>query len=578
MRNSLCGSGLRDASLCHDCDGTRERGEMSFRYVSPPNWPPPPAGWVPPAGWQPPPQWPPAPTGWQFWVRDAVIGMASAPVPVLSAAVPVAIAAVAAGGPSTKVAEVPDKVSVFGARQKVRELTEELADLRRYMSELGALDVLELQNRREALSTEMAATQERMVSELAAHGERLQALTDRQVADSTQRLAALNDQIAAATDRLTELKSMVAVTEEAAILQEVGVYVYRHPLTDAAAYQAELKRLQDSTKAMTRVDGGAIESSSSWTVNGSAVQGRTMVREYSKLMLRAYNAEADNLVRALKPYKLATTVDRLDKVAATIERLGKTMSIRIAATYHQLRVKELELTADFLEKVAIEKEHEREEKVRLREERLAQAELQRERARLDTEQQHYVNALAALEAKNDPEGAERLRTRLADVNRAIGDVDYRAANIRAGYVYVISNVGSFGDSVIKVGMTRRLDPRVRVRELSDASVPFNFDVHALFFSPDAVGIEAKMHQLLAARRVNRVNHRREFFYATPAEARSHLLALTGEILEFTELPEAVEYQQSANERDSALGQSADRHQVTIDLESALSGEPATALN
>ena len=121
-------------------------------------------------------------------------------------------------------------------------------------------------------------------------------------------------------------------------------------------------------------------------------------------------------------------------------------------------------------------------------------------------------------------------------------MDYRVANIRAGYVYVISNVGSFGDSVIKVGMTRRQDPRDRVRELSDASVPFNFDVHALFFSADAVGIETKMHQLLADRRVNRVNRRREFFYATASEARAHLLALTGEMLEFTELPEAVEYQ------------------------------------
>jgi hypothetical protein len=120
------------------------------------------------------------------------------------------------------------------------------------------------------------------------------------------------------------------------------------------------------------------------------------------------------------------------------------------------------------------------------------------------------------------------------------------------------------------------DPRVRVRELSDASVPFNFDVHALFFSPDAVGIETKMHQLLAARRVNRVNHRREFFYATPSEARSHLLALTGEILEFTELPEALEYQQSENERESALGSPRGRHHVATDADSAAVVELSTA--
>jgi hypothetical protein len=417
----------------------------------------------------------------------------------------------------------------------------------------------------------------RTADELAAHNAQLVALTEQQATDGAQRLATLHTQITAATSRMAELAAVVAVTEEAAILQEVGVYAYRHPLTDAAAYQDELKRLQDAIKAMTRADGGAIEASTNWTVNGSAAQGRTMVRESSKLMLRAYNAEADNLVRALKPYKLATSIDRLDKVAKTIERLGKTMSIRIAAPYRQLRVKELELTADFLEKLAREKEREREEKVRLREERLAQAEFQRERARLDNEKQHYLNALAALEANNDVEGAERLRSQIEDVNRALADVDYRAANIRAGYVYVISNVGSFGTSVIKVGMTRRLDPRVRVRELSDASVPFNFDVRALFFSPDAVGIETKMHQLLASQRVNRVNHRREFFYATPSEARGHLLALTGEILEFTELPEALEYQQSENERESAPGNPTERHNMPAEPSSSPLVESAEAI-
>src|SRR5690606_20248593 len=127
---------------------------------------------------------------------------------------------------------------------------------------------------------------------------------------------------------------------------------------------------------------------------------------------------------------------------------------------------------------------------------------------------HYLNALEALVSKGDMEAAERLRTQVAEVERAISEVDYRAANIRAGYVYVISNIGSFGESLIKVGMTRRLDQMDRIRELSDASVPFNFDVHALFFSKDAVGIESAMHSRLANKRVNLVNHRREFFRAT----------------------------------------------------------------
>ena len=315
------------------------------------------------------------------------------------------------------------------------------------------------------------------------------------------------------------------------------------PLSDAAAYEKRLKAIQEQIKAMTRKDGGAVLAASGWTVNGSEAQGRTMIRDYSKLMLRAFNAEADNLVRKLKPYKMAAAVERLKKVSQIIERLGKTMQIRISPPYLALRVQELELTADFVQKQAEEKEAERAERQRLREERKAQLEMERERARLEKERQHYANALNTLIANGDDAGAERMREQLTDVDRAIEDVDYRTANIRAGYVYVISNIGSFGEQMVKVGMTRRLNPQDRVRELSDASVPFNFDTHALFFSKDAVGIETAMHERLSAVRVNLVNRRREFFRATPLEAKRHLMELAGELLEFQDVPEALEYRQ-----------------------------------
>jgi seryl-tRNA synthetase len=220
------------------------------------------------------------------------------------------------------------------------------------------------------------------------------------------------------------------------------------------------------------------------------------------------------------------------------------MQVRISTPYLQLRERELELTADFLQKQAEEKEAERQERERLREERMVQQEIERERARLDKERKHYENALKALIAQGEDAGAERLRAHLADVEKAIADVDYRAANIRAGYVYVISNIGSFGERMVKVGMTRRLDPMDRIRELSDASVPFNFDIHALLFSKDAVGIEQEMHQRLVAARVNVVNLRREFFRASPSEVKVHLAELAGELLEFHEEPEALEYRQS----------------------------------
>lgn len=134
-----------------------------------------------------------------------------------------------------------------------------------------------------------------------------------------------------------------------------------------------------------------------------------MVQDFSKLMLRAFNAEADTLVRSLKPYKVDSAIERLRKVEETIKRLGATMQIRISPAYYQFRIDELELTADFLQKQAKEKEIERQERERLREERKALQEIERERAKLEKEKQHYANALAALEAKGDDAGVNRLR-------------------------------------------------------------------------------------------------------------------------------------------------------------------------
>jgi hypothetical protein len=407
---------------------------------------------------------------------------------------------------------------------EVKVLRAQNETTRKQLETLGALPVVELEARRLQLETEIAAQAARLV---------------REHSDAAIALATVKKQY-------TETRRSIVETEDLALLQEVGVYKYRHPLTDAVAYEKQLATIDNDIKAMTKKDGGAVLAATGWTVNGSATEGRAMIRDYSKLMLRAFNAEADTLVRGLKPYKLDGALDRLKKVAETIERLGKTMQIRISASYCQLRARELELTADFLQKQAEEKEAERLARERLWEERKVQQEIERERDRLEKERQHYSNALEVVVAKGDEAAAARLREQLGEINQNMEKVDYRAANTRAGYVYLISNIGSFGEKMVKVGMTRRLDPMDRIRELSDASVPFNFDVHALFFSNDAVGIETAMRDRLANVRVNIVNRRREFFRVTPIEVKAHLSEFAGELLEFREIPEAIEYRQSLN--------------------------------
>ena len=181
------------------------------------------------------------------------------------------------------------------------------------------------------------------------------------------------------------------------------------------------------------------------------------------------------------------------------------MDMQVSPTYHALRTEEIELTLDFLMKVQEEKENAREERERLREERKAEQELAAERERLDKERAHFANALEALRESGDEAGIATLAEKIGVLDEAIAHNDYRRANIRAGYVYVISNEGAFGPNMVKIGLTRRLDPMDRVRELGDASVPFPFSVHALFFSEDAVTLENELHGTFAVNRVNHVN-------------------------------------------------------------------------
>lgn len=326
-------------------------------------------------------------------------------------------------------------------------------------------------------------------------------------------------------------------------LQEVGIYRYHHPLENAALYKERLAQLNAQTDEVVKA-GKAVLAADMFTFNGSLAKGRKMVADLSKLMLRAYNAEADNCVRSLRSGNINTATRRLEAAMTAIEKLGAIMEMRVNPEYHALRVAELQLTADYQMKVQEEREKAREERELLREQKRAEAELAAEKERLEKERAHYMNALEALRANGDHVAAEELANRLADIDKAIAANDYRIANIRAGYVYVISNIGAFGPNIVKIGMTRRLEPMDRVRELGDASVPFRYDMHAIHFSEDAVALEHELHKTFADRRVNLINERREFFFATPAEVREVLLEKTGGLLEYTETPEAPEYFQS----------------------------------
>jgi hypothetical protein len=358
------------------------------------------------------------------------------------------------------------------------------------------------------------------------------------------RIALLEAENAALRARLeavgTDAGDVIELDDER-ILQNVGIYRYHHPLENAVAYRERLDAISARIAEAIKAD-VAIEKSNMFTFDGSLAKGHSMTNDLAKLMLRAYNAEAENVVRALRHGNAVTARKRLDAARTAIAKLGKMMEMRISDRFHALRIEEIELTADFLIKKEEEREAARAERERLREERKVEQELIAARERLTKERSHLVTVIERLRAGGGSDA--ELERKLAEVDSAIVQNDYRAANIRAGYVYVISNRGAFGERVVKIGLTRRLDPLDRVNELGDASVPFRYDVHAIYFSEDAVRLESELHAHFASRRMNWVNSRREFFFATPREVRSILAEKLGNLLEFAEHAESTEYLQS----------------------------------
>ncbi|MFL0361243.1 DUF4041 domain-containing protein [Curtobacterium flaccumfaciens] len=435
------------------------------------------------------------------------------------------------------------------ARYRMREfddVDEYRAEQERQLAGLREQFEVEQSAGRELLVKEQADARERFAAEQAA--ERLKA--EQAVRSAEDRIRAAEEQAGEAQATLDELTAAIGarraelVDLTAAVeLQAVGLFDFENPAASSTELASKLEALRYRIKNAVR-DKRAVTTAPRFTFNNSEAQGRKFMTDMAKVLLRAYNAEAENAIKATRAGNLHVAQTRLSKAAEQIAKSGTMIDLRIEPSYHQMRLEEIALANEHLQTVQAEKERERERRAELREQQRAAAELQAEHDRLEKERQHYLSTLAALQANGDTEGAARVQARLEDVDRAITDVDYRAANVRAGYVYVISNVGAFGERMVKIGMTRRLKPMDRVIELGDASVPFRFDVHALFFADDAVGVETMLHQTFANHRVNKVNLRREFFYVTPAEVLDALKSHAVEVVEYTVEPAADEFRTS----------------------------------
>lgn len=411
----------------------------------------------------------------------------------------------------------PEKVTAFNAKKVATRLQVEnaaLADantrLQGLFEDLGALDAAEREVR--------MAKQREVETDLTNAVERLHGEKDR-------------------------LEGALIVTRDRLALEEFGLFDFEHPAEASATLATDLEALRSQIRQTNKI-GNAITAASNFMFNNSAAKGRTFVNQMSRILLRAYNAEAENAVKTVKAGNLASAQKRLSTAREQIAKQGTMIDLAVTDYYHRLRLQELELAARHLQALAAAKELERERRAELKEQKVLEAEIKREKERLEKERAHYLNSIQRLRDAGDVDAAQALQSELDRIDAEIAEADYRAANIRAGYVYVISNIGAFGEGVVKIGMTRRLDPMDRVRELGDASVPFIFDVHALFFSDDAVEVEAMLHREFAAHRLNKVNPRKEFFRAEPQAVLEALQQHNVAVLEFRTHPAAEDFRAS----------------------------------
>ena len=358
---------------------------------------------------------------------------------------------------------------------------------------------------------------------------------------------------------ISSKKGQIVTFDDAILVQEFGLYEPRFDFADSSQFKDRLRDCRSRQKeAVKRFNASA--KNTKWTVDGSNAKGRKMVGETARLLMRAYNGECDEIVRKVKYTNVSASLSQVGKSADSINKLGTVLGISVPNEYVSLKREEVQLAFEFAEQKQREKEEMREAREQEREAAKLAKEIAEKRKTLERERAKYRSAYedvtkrlesATGDEKSDLEQkAQELSEKLGDVDKAVKDVDYREANQRAGFVYVISNVGSFGQDVYKIGMTRRLEPMDRINELGDASVPFNFDVHALIFCDDAPALEAALHRKFDSRKVNLVNQRREFFRVTLPEIEEVVKENYDKTVEFVEVPDAEQYRVSEKMRET----------------------------
>lgn len=403
-------------------------------------------------------------------------------------------------------------------------------------------------------------------------------------------IEAAEAKLAKAQEQLERVRKQILVAEDTIELEEFALYSPKYQFTNSLDYKARLEEIREHQKETARGLSAMVDAWDSPGVTLVKAEWKLLRKDVLKLALRAFNSESEYCIDNVKFNNVERMEERIRRSFETCNKLLRRINAWWKDIVLEEKLEELHLSHEYQLKRQEEKEAARQAREDQREQEKLEREIREARAKIDKERRHFMGALQKLQvrmqASTDEKERGEIQTRIDELssqNSKLDEeerlLDYREQNGRAGYVYVISNIGAFGEGVFKIGMTRRLEPMDRVDELGDASVPFRFDVHALVFSDDAPRLEAKLHAHFAAGRINKVNGRKEFFQADLAEIEAVIRANYDAVVEVCHTAPAEQYRESirmampleaiqAAERAAANGRLA-----TLDAES---GAPATA--
>ena len=282
---------------------------------------------------------------------------------------------------------------------------------------------------------------------------------------------------------------------------------------DSETYKHSIKAVREAQKAMSK-NKKAVVCHTPWTLDGSTSKGQTMINRAIRLTLRAFNNECEAAIANVRWNNANAMIKRIENAKKQIDKANASHKIEVTDDFLVLKLNELRLTHEYREKLKLERDQ-RAEHARLeREERR----LLREAEDARKEEDRYQALLEKARAEAGVVSSEEQKARIRELEQQLAEAHEKTERARAmaektksGFVYIISNIGSFGEDVVKIGLTRRLDPTDRVRELGDASVPFVFDTHAMIYSVEAPALEAGLHAEFGDRRINMANMRKEFF-------------------------------------------------------------------